>query len=87
MDMQKSLQGGDSFLTPFIPSAMGAEFVSGHGGPSQPRRVGGVCMPPLLGRLPLQLIEDQAALLLEYAQRPFERMEHRLSNHRGVASI
>ena len=26
-------------------------------------------------------------MLLEYAQRPFERMEHRLSNVRGVASI
>src|ERR1700746_252459 len=26
-------------------------------------------------------------MLLEYAQRPFERMEHRLSNLRGVASI
>jgi hypothetical protein len=26
-------------------------------------------------------------MLLEYAQRPFERMEHRLSNRRGVASI
>jgi hypothetical protein len=41
---------------------------------------------PLLGRLPLQLLEDQAAMLLEYTQRPFERMEHRLSNRRGVAS-
>src|SRR5438128_2443130 len=35
---------------------------------------------PLLGRSALQLIEDQLAMLLEYAQRPFERMEHRLSN-------
>jgi hypothetical protein len=26
-------------------------------------------------------------MLLEYAQRPFERMEHRLSNRRGVAGI
>ena len=55
--------------------------VAAHGGS------GRLYALPLLGRLPLQLIEDQAAMLLEYAQRPFERMEHRLSNHRGVASI
>jgi hypothetical protein len=36
-------------------------------------------MIPLLGRSALQLIENQFAMLLEYAQRPFERMEHRLS--------
>ena len=41
----------------------------------------------LLGRSALQLIENQFAMLLEYAQRPFERMEHRLSNLRGVARI
>jgi hypothetical protein len=41
---------------------------------------------PLRGRS-VQLIEDQFAMLLEYAQRPFERMEHRLSNGRGVARI
>jgi hypothetical protein len=29
----------------------------------------------------------QLAMLLEYAQRPFERMKHRLSNLQGVASI
>jgi hypothetical protein len=43
--------------------------------------------PPLLGRSALQLIENQFAMLLEYAQRRFKRMEHRLSNLRGVASI
>jgi len=36
--------------------------------------------PPLLGRSALQLIENQFAMLLEYGQRPFERMEHRLSD-------
>jgi hypothetical protein len=41
----------------------------------------------LLGQSPLQLIENQFAMLFEYAQRPFERMEHRLSNPRGVARI
>jgi hypothetical protein len=44
-------------------------------------------LSPYSDGLPLQLIEDQAAMLLEYAQRPFERMKHRLSNRRGVASI
>jgi hypothetical protein len=44
-------------------------------------------MTPLLGRWALQLVENQLAMLLEYAQRPFERMEHRLSNLQGVASI
>jgi len=44
-------------------------------------------MTPLLGGWALQLVENQLAMLLEYAQRPFERMEHRLSNFQGVASI
>ena len=44
-------------------------------------------MIPLLGRSALQLIENQFAMLLEYAQRAFERMEHRLCNLRGVARI
>src|SRR5262249_61321021 len=44
-------------------------------------------MIPLLGQWALQLVENQLAMLLEYAQRRFERMEHRLSNLQGVASI
>jgi len=44
-------------------------------------------MIPLLGQWALQLVENQLAMLLEYAQRPFERMEHRLSNLQGVANI
>ena len=44
-------------------------------------------MTPLLGRWGFQLVENQLAMLLEYAQRPFERMEHLLSNLQGVASI
>ena len=47
----------------------------------------GAWMTPLLGRWGFQLVENQLAMLLEYAQRPFERMEHRLSNLQGVASI
>src|SRR5262249_17631439 len=41
----------------------------------------------LLGQWALQLVENQLAMLLEYAQRPFERMEQRLSNLQGVANI
>ena len=41
----------------------------------------------LLGQWALQLVENQLAMLLEYAQRRFERMEHRLSNLQGVANI
>ena len=44
-------------------------------------------MIPLLGQWALQLVENQLAMLLEYAQRRFERMEHRLSNLQGVANI
>ena len=44
-------------------------------------------MTPLLGQWALQLVENQLAMLLEYAQRRFERMEHRLSNLQGVANI
>src|SRR5262245_37352174 len=44
-------------------------------------------MIPLLGQWALQLVENQLAMLLEYAQRCFERMEHRLSNLQGVANI
>ena len=44
-------------------------------------------MVPLLGQWALQLVENQLAMLLEYAQRRFERMEHRLSNLQGVANI
>jgi hypothetical protein len=47
----------------------------------------GAWMIPLLGQWALQLVENQLAMLLEYVQRPFERMEHRLSNLQGVASI
>src|SRR6516165_6128920 len=47
----------------------------------------GAWMIPLLGQWALQLVENQLAMLLEYAQRRFERMEHRLSNLQGVASI
>ena len=41
----------------------------------------------LLGQWALQLFENQLAMFLEYAQRRFERMEHRLSNLQGVANI
>jgi len=44
-------------------------------------------MIPLLGQWALQLVENQLAMLLEYAQRRFERMEHRLSILQGVANI
>ena len=44
-------------------------------------------MIPLLGQWALQLVENQLAMLLEYAQRRFERMEHRLSNLQRVANI
>src|SRR5262245_18086948 len=44
-------------------------------------------MIPLLGPWALQLVENQLAMLLEYAQRRFERMEHRLSNLQGVANL
>src|SRR5262245_17726766 len=44
-------------------------------------------MIPLLGQWALQLVENQLAMPLEYAQRRFERMEHRLSNLQGVADI
>src|SRR6516162_32936 len=47
----------------------------------------GAWMIPLLGQWALQLVENQLAMLLEYAQRRFERMEHRLSNPQGVADI
>src|SRR5262245_19789033 len=47
----------------------------------------GAWMIPLLGQWALQLVENQLAMLLEYAQRRFERMEHRLSNLQGVANI
>src|SRR5262249_5891241 len=47
----------------------------------------GAWMIPLLGQWALQLVEDQWAMLLEYAQRRFERIEHRLSNLQGVANI
>src|SRR5215831_14320366 len=47
----------------------------------------GAWMIPLLGQWALQLVENQLAMLLEYAQRPFERMEQRLSNLQGVANI
>jgi hypothetical protein len=56
-------------------------------GPSHQQAGRGAWIIPLLGRSALQLVENQLAMLLEYAQRPFERMEHRLSNLRGVASI
>ena len=48
---------------------------------------GGAWMIPLLGQWALQLVENQLAMLLEYAQRRFERMEHRLSNLQGVANL
>jgi hypothetical protein len=35
---------------------------------------GGVCMLPILRRLAIQLIEDQSATPLEYAQRLFVRL-------------
>src|SRR6516162_723162 len=47
----------------------------------------GAWMIPLLGQWALQLVENQLAMLLEYAQRRFERMEHRLSSLQGVANI
>src|SRR5262249_25236157 len=47
----------------------------------------GAWMIPLLGPWALQLVENQLAMLVEYAQRRFERMEHRLSNLQGVADI
>src|SRR5262249_53333023 len=47
----------------------------------------GAEMIRLLGRSALQLIENQFAMLLEYAQRPLEHLERRLSNLRGVARI
>src|SRR5262249_4967839 len=47
----------------------------------------GAWMIPLPGQWALQLVENQLAMLLEYAQRRFERMEHRLSNLQGVANI
>src|SRR6516165_3871859 len=47
----------------------------------------GAWMIPLLGQWALQLVENQLAMLLEYAQRRFERMEHRRSNLQGVANI
>jgi len=55
--------------------------------PSHQPAARGAWMIPLLGRSALQLVENQLAMLLEYAQRLFERMEHRLSNLRGVARI
>src|SRR5262249_12421296 len=45
----------------------------------------GAWVIPLFGWSGLPLIEKQFAMLLEYSQRPFERMEDRLSNLRGVA--
>jgi len=48
--------------------------------PQAPVSLGALGFIPLLGRSALQLVENQLAMLLEYAQRPFERMEHRLSN-------
>jgi hypothetical protein len=68
-----------------VPDSVIGVVKIGHSGAG--RAGSGRLNDPLLGWLPLQLIEDQAAMLLEYAQRPFERMEHRLSNRRGVASI
>src|SRR5262249_57660963 len=47
----------------------------------------GAWMIPFLGQWALQLVENQLAVLLEYAQRRFERMGHRLSNLQGVANI
>src|SRR5262249_34057367 len=47
----------------------------------------GARMIPLLGQWALPLVENQLAMLLEYAQRRFERMGHRLSNLHGVANI
>src|SRR5262245_17923385 len=47
----------------------------------------GAWMIPLLGQWALQLVENQLAMPLEYAQRRFERMEHRLSNLQVVADI
>src|SRR5262245_25027332 len=44
-------------------------------------------MIPLLGQWALQLVENQLAMLLEYAQHRFERMEHRVSDLQGVANI
>jgi hypothetical protein len=41
----------------------------------------------LLGRSVLQLIDDQLAMLLEYAETFFERMEQRLRQLRGMARV
>ena len=41
----------------------------------------GAWMIPLLGQWALQLVENQLAMLLEYAQRRFERMED--AQHHG----
>src|SRR5262245_10923628 len=66
------------------PSAGGASRPAippiGGSGAENPHSGSWHSMILLLGQSPLQLIENQFAMLFEYAQRPFERMEHRLSN-------
>jgi len=70
------------------PSRARQDRVVTSPGPSRiTRRDRGAWMIPLLGQWALQLVENQLAMLLEYAQRRFERMEHRLSNLQRVANI
>src|SRR5262245_9031711 len=51
---------------------------------ASPGGSGRAWMIPLLGRSALQLIEDQAAMLLEYAKAPFERIKWRLARVKRV---
>ena len=95
---QTALAGRGDALVAHQPRLLGRVLVARPGPPSlrlagralsseNPHGGSGHLMILLLGQSPLQLIENQFAMLFEYAQRPFERMEHRLSNPRGVARI